>query len=73
MGRQQDQVINIAEKRIKTNVSPILAGIGVSLYVSGFLMILILIGSFFKRRMFCNICPLGYLVGLFHKISPFPV
>lgn len=54
-------------------VSPILAGIGVSLYVSGFLMILILIGSFFKRRLFCNICPLGYLVGLFHKISPFRI
>ena len=54
-------------------VSPILAGIGVSLYVSGFLMIFILIGSFFKRRLFCNICPLGYLVGLFHKISPFRI
>ena len=54
-------------------VSPILAGIGDSLYVSGFLMILILIGSFFKRRLFCNICPLGYLVGLFHRLSPFRI
>ena len=54
-------------------VSPILAGIGVSLYVSGFLMIFILTGSFFKRRLFCNICPLGYLVGLFHRISPFRI
>ncbi len=54
-------------------VSPILAGIGVSLYVSGFLMICILIGSFFKRRIFCNICPLGYLVGLFHKLSLFRI
>lgn len=54
-------------------VSPILVGIGVSLYVSGFLMILILIGGFFKRKLFCNICPFGYLVGLFHKISPFRI
>lgn len=54
-------------------VSPILAGIGVSLYVSGFFMVFILIGSFFKRRLFCNICPLGYLVGLFHKLSPFRI
>ena len=54
-------------------VSPILAGLGVSLYVSGFLMIFILIGSFFKRRLFCNVCPLGYLVGLFHKISLFRI
>ena len=54
-------------------LSPILAGIGVSLYVSGFLMILIMLGSFFKRRLFCNVCPLGYLVGLFHKISPFRI
>ena len=54
-------------------VSPILAGLGVSLYVSGFLMIFILIGSFFKRRLFCNVCPLGYLVGLFHKVSLFRI
>ena len=54
-------------------VSPILAGIGVSLYISGFFMICILIGSFFKRRIFCNICPLGYIVGLFHKLSLFKI
>ena len=54
-------------------VSPILAGIGVSLYVSGFLMIFVLIGGFFKRRLFCNICPLGYIVGLFHKVSLFRI
>ena len=54
-------------------VSPILAGIGVSLYVSGFLMIFVLIGGFFKRRLFCNICPLGFIVGLFHKVSLFRI
>ena len=54
-------------------ISPILAGMGVSLYFSGFFMIFILISSFFKRRFFCNICPLGYLVGLFHKVSLFRI
>ena len=54
-------------------VSPILAGMSTSLYVSGFLMILVLIGSFFKRRMWCLVCPLGYLVGLLHKISLFRI
>ena len=54
-------------------VSPILAGMSTSLYVSGFLMIFVLIGGFFKRRLFCNICPLGYLIGLFHKISLFRI
>ena len=42
-------------------VSPILAGMSTSLYVSGFIMIFVLIGGFFKRRLFCNICPLGYI------------
>ena len=54
-------------------VSPILAGISTSLYVSGFLMILVLMGGFFKRRLFCTVCPLGYLMGLFHKISLFRI
>ena len=55
------------------SVSPILAGISTSLYVSGFLMIFVLIGSFFKRRLFCSVCPVGYMVGLFHKVSLFRV
>ncbi len=54
-------------------VSPILAGMSTSLYVSGFIMIFLLIGGFFKRRLFCNICPLGYLIGLFHKVSLFRI
>lgn len=53
--------------------SPILAGMKVSLYLSGFMMILVLVGSFFKRRFWCNICPLGYLIGLAHRVSPFRV
>ena len=54
-------------------VSPILAGISTSLYVSGFLMILVLMGAFFKRRFFCTVCPLGYLMGLLHKFSLFRI
>ena len=54
-------------------VSPILAGISTSLYVSGFLMVFVLMGGFFKRRLFCTICPLGYLMGLLHKISLFRI
>ena len=54
-------------------VSPILAGMSASLYVSGFLMVFVLIGGFFKRRLFCTVCPLGFLVGLLHKISLFRI
>lgn len=35
-----------------------------------FTIILFVLG-FFMRRFWCNICPMGYLVGLFHKISVF--
>ena len=54
-------------------VSPALAGFKVSLFLSGFFMIVVIIGSFFKRRFFCNICPLGYLIGLGHRISLFRI
>ena len=53
--------------------SPVLAGMKVSIYLSGFMMVIVLVGSFFKRRFWCNICPLGYLIGLTHRISPFRV
>jgi len=53
--------------------SPVFAGLAVSLYLSGFMMIIVLVGSFFKRRFWCNICPLGLLIGLTHKISPFRI
>lgn len=54
-------------------VSPAFAGFKVSVFLSGFFMIVVIIGSFFKRRFFCNICPLGYLMGLGHKISLFRI
>jgi polyferredoxin len=52
-------------------LSPAFAGFKLSLYLSGFVMVFVLITGFFKRRFFCTICPLGYLMGLFHKISLF--
>lgn len=54
-------------------LSPIMSGIAWNLYLSGFFMIIVLIASFFKRRFFCNICPLGYLVGLLHRFQPFKI
>ena len=54
-------------------VSPILAGMSTSLYISGFLMVLVLMGGFFKRRAFCMVCPLGTIMGFFHKVSLFRI
>ena len=50
-------------------LSPALAGFKTSVYFSGFLMVAVLVSGFFKRRCFCNICPMGYLLGLPHKVS----
>ena len=52
-------------------VSPALAGFKLSLGLGGFVMIIVLVSGFFKRRYFCNVCPLGFILGLTHKISLF--
>lgn len=52
-------------------VSPALAGFKLSLGLGGFVMIIVLVSGFFKRRCFCNVCPLGFILGLTHKISLF--
>lgn len=49
--------------------SPAFAGFRYSIYVSGILAVVVLVMSFFKDRFFCNICPLGFLVGLLSKWS----
>ena len=36
-------------------------------------MIFVLVSSFFKRRFWCSICPMGFLIGLVYKISPFRI
>lgn len=52
-------------------LSPALAGFKLSLGLGGFIMIIVLVSGFFKRRCFCNVCPLGFILGLPHKISLF--
>jgi polyferredoxin len=37
------------------------------------LFVFVLMGGFFKRRLFCTVCPLGYLMGLLHKVSLFRI
>ena len=52
-------------------LSPALAGFKLSLGLGGFVMVIVLVSGFFKRRCFCNVCPLGFILGLTHKISLF--
>ena len=52
-------------------LSPALAGFKLSLGLGGFFLIVVIVSGFFKRRSFCNICPLGYILGLTHKASLF--
>ncbi len=50
--------------------SPAFAGFRINVYTSLITASLAVIGSFFKDRFFCNICPLGFIIGLCHKICP---
>lgn len=50
-------------------LSPAFSGFKTSVYISGFLMLFVLAGSFFKSRFFCTICPMGLIMGLFYRIS----
>ena len=36
-------------------------------------MVLVLMAGFFKRRSFCMVCPIGAILGFFHKISLFRI
>lgn len=51
--------------------SPALGGYWVNLYIGGFFTVILLVGSFFIRRFWCLMCPLGYLMGVFHKFNLF--
>jgi len=48
-----------------------LSGIRTHLTVGYVLGVILMIFSFFMRRFWCNVCPMGYLVGLFHKLCLF--
>ena len=52
-------------------LSPAFAGFKLSLGLGGFVMVALLVSGFFHRRCFCNICPVGFILGLPHKISLF--
>lgn len=51
--------------------SPAFGGYWVNIYIGGFFTVIILVGSFFIRRFWCLMCPLGYLMGVFHKFNLF--
>lgn len=50
-------------------LSPAFSGFKTTIYISGFVMLFVLVASFFKSRFFCNICPLGLIMGLFHRFT----
>ena len=52
-------------------LSPAFGGFKLSLGLGGFVTVAVLVSGFFKRRCFCNICPMGFVLGLPHKISLF--
>ncbi len=46
-------------------------GFWTNLYLGGFFAVVILVGSFFIKRFWCIICPMGYLMGLFKRFNLF--
>ncbi len=46
-------------------------GYWTNLYLGGFFAVVILVGSFFVKRFWCIICPMGYLMGLFKRFNLF--
>lgn len=51
--------------------TPAIAGAVTTLKVSLIVAIVAIVGSFFKRRFWCNVCPIGLFMGLFHRFSFF--
>lgn len=46
-------------------------GYWTNLYLGGFFAVILLVGSFFIKRFWCIICPMGYLMGLFKRFNLF--
>lgn len=46
-------------------------GYWTNLYLGGFLAVIILVGSFFIKRFWCLICPMGYIMGLLRRFNLF--
>lgn len=53
--------------------SPMFAGFQHAITVGYLFTIIIFVLGFFMRRFWCTICPLGFIVGLFSKVSLFKV
>ncbi len=51
--------------------SPALGGYWIDLVLGGILTIPLLVGSFFIKRFWCIMCPMGYLLGIFYKLNIF--
>lgn len=51
--------------------SPALGGWWVNLALGGFLTIPLIVGSFYIKRFWCLMCPMGFLLGLFHRFNLF--
>lgn len=51
--------------------SPALGGWWVNLALGGFLTIPLIVGSFYIKRFWCLMCPMGFLLGTFHKLNLF--
>lgn len=49
--------------------SPALGGYWIDLVLGGILTIPLLVGSFFIKRFWCIMCPMGYLLGIFHRFN----
>jgi ferredoxin-type protein NapH len=52
-------------------IIPALSGRNMTIPLAGYIAILAIALSFLKKRFWCNICPMGLLIGLLHKISLF--
>lgn len=51
--------------------SPALGGWWVNLALGGFLTIPLLVGSFYIKRFWCLMCPMGFLLGMFQRFNLF--
>lgn len=51
--------------------SPALGGWWVNLALGGFLTIPLLVGSFYIKRFWCLMCPMGFLLGMLYKFNLF--
>jgi ferredoxin-type protein NapH len=52
-------------------ITPALSGRIMNITISGLVAIMVVSLSFLKKRFWCNICPLGLLIGLLHRVSLF--